>query len=97
MRYYFSVGYDNQRGTEKGVSLDRVTSRANLDVDLRKNLLLSFGMDGSVQKAKYNHSSIQVFDEAYNRRLKNIQQGYDTDWLWKQGMKTVNWSISINV
>ena len=24
-------------------------------------------MDGSVQKAKYNHSSIQVFDEAYNR------------------------------
>ena len=21
------------------------------------------------------------FDEAYNRRLKNIQQGYDTDWL----------------
>ena len=67
VRYYFSVGYDNQRGTEKGVSLDRVTSRANLDVDLRKNLLLSFGMDGSVQKAKYNHSSIQVFDEAYNR------------------------------
>lgn len=67
VRYYFSVGYDNQRGTEKGVSLDRITSRANIDVNLRKNILLSFGMDGSVQKASYNHSSINVFDEAYNR------------------------------
>ena len=62
VRYYFSVGYDNQRGTEKGVSLDRITSRANIDVNLRKNVLLSFGMDGSVQKAKYNHSSINVYD-----------------------------------
>ena len=66
-RYYFSVGYDNQRGTEKGVDLNRITSRANIDIDLRKNLLLSFGMDGSVQKATYNHTSISVFDEAYNR------------------------------
>lgn len=65
IRYYFSIGYDNQLGTEKGVSLDRLTTRTNIDVDLRKNVLLSFGVDGSVQKAKYNHSSINMFNEAY--------------------------------
>lgn len=65
IRYYFSVGYDNQLGTEKGVNLDRLTTRTNIDVDLRKNVLVSFGVDGSVQKAKYNHSSINMFNEAY--------------------------------
>lgn len=64
-RYYFSVGYDNQKGTELGVDLNRLTARTNIDVDLRKNVLLSFGIDGSVQKAKYNHSSLNLFDEAY--------------------------------
>ncbi|MEI3155800.1 MAG: hypothetical protein V8S95_12415 [Odoribacter sp.] len=57
------------------MSLDRITSRANVDVNLRKNVLLSFGMDGSVQKAKYNHSSIQVFDEAYNRSRARRSKG----------------------
>ena len=65
VRYYFSVGYDNQKGTEIGVGLNRLTARTNIDVDLRKNVLLSFGIDGSVQKAKYNHSSLNVFNEAY--------------------------------
>ncbi|WP_170154479.1 SusC/RagA family TonB-linked outer membrane protein [Mangrovibacterium diazotrophicum] len=64
-RYYFSMGYDDQQGTEKGVDLNRITARSNLDLDLRKNILLQFKVSGSVQKATYNHTSINVFDEAY--------------------------------
>lgn len=66
LRYYFSIGYDNQKGAEKGVDLERITTRANIDVNIRKNVILQFGMDGSVQKANYNHSSINIFNEAYN-------------------------------
>jgi TonB-linked SusC/RagA family outer membrane protein len=64
-RYYFSLGYDDQQGTEKGVDLSRITARANIDLDLRDNVLLSFKVSGSVQEATYNHSSISAFDEAY--------------------------------
>lgn len=64
-RYYFSMGYDDQQGTEKGVDLNRITARSNLDLDLRDNVLLQFKVSGSVQKATYNHTSINVFDEAY--------------------------------
>ncbi|WP_430809669.1 MULTISPECIES: SusC/RagA family TonB-linked outer membrane protein [unclassified Carboxylicivirga] len=64
-RYYLSVGYDDQQGTDKGVDLNRITARSNIDLDLRDNLLLSFQLNGSVQKAKYNHNSINLFNEAY--------------------------------
>lgn len=64
-RYYFSVGYDDQEGTEKNTGLNRVTARSNLDLDLRDNLKLSFRLSGSVQKAKYNHNSVSPFDVAY--------------------------------
>lgn len=65
MRYYTSLGYNNEKGTEKGVGLERITARSNLDINLRSNVLVSIGIDGSVQSADYNHSSINVFDQAY--------------------------------
>lgn len=64
-RYYFSLGYDDQKGSEKNVGLSRITARSNVDFDLRDNLVLSFKFSGSIQKAKYNHSSINLFDQAY--------------------------------
>ena len=64
-RYYFSVGYNKNDGTEKGVTLNRLTARSNIDFDLRENFKLSLNMSGSVQEARYNHSSINVFDQAY--------------------------------
>ncbi len=64
-RYYFSLGYDDQQGTEKNVDLNRITTRSNLDLDLRDNILLSFRMSGSVQKATYNHNSVNPFNTAY--------------------------------
>lgn len=64
-RYYVSLGYDDQQGTERGVGLNRITARSNIDLDLRDNLLLSFKLSGSIQKAQYNHNSINLFNEAY--------------------------------
>ncbi|WP_163710062.1 SusC/RagA family TonB-linked outer membrane protein [Mangrovibacterium lignilyticum] len=64
-RYYFSLGYDDQPGTENGVGLKRITAMSKLDLDLRENLLLSFKISGSKQDAKHNHSSINAFNEAY--------------------------------
>ncbi len=64
-RYYVSLGYDDQKGTERGVGLNRITARSNIDLDLRDNLLLSFKLNGSIQKAQYNHNSINLFNEAY--------------------------------
>ena len=63
--YYFSVGYNLNNGTEKGVVLNRLTARSNLDVELRPNLKFQLSMSASVQEAEYNHSSINLFDEAY--------------------------------
>lgn len=65
VRYYTSFGYDNQQGTEIGVGLNRITARSNIDLDLRKNLLLSFKISGSIQNASYNHNSVNIFNEAY--------------------------------
>lgn len=65
MRYYASVGYDNQQGTEKNVGLERFTARSNMDFNVRKNFLVSLGITGSIQEAKYNHSAYSAFDEAY--------------------------------
>lgn len=65
VRYYFSVGYNNEKGTEKGVEVNRLTARSNVDFNLRKNILISLNMSGSVQEARYNHSSVNVFNQAY--------------------------------
>ncbi|MEH0157704.1 SusC/RagA family TonB-linked outer membrane protein [Limibacter armeniacum] len=64
-RYYFSLGYDDQTGTENNVGLNRITARSNVDLDLKDNLLLSLRMSGSVQEGTYNHSSINSFNTAY--------------------------------
>lgn len=64
-RYYFSLGYDDQKGTERNVGLNRLTARSNIDLDIRPNVLVSFKLNGSVQKAHYNHSSTNAFDTAY--------------------------------
>lgn len=64
-RYYFSLGSDNQQGSEMGVGLKRITARSNLDISLRDNVLLAFKLSGSNQDGNYNHSSINTFNTAY--------------------------------
>lgn len=65
LRYYFSVGYNDNKGTELGVDLSRITARSNIDLNLRKNVLISVSLSGSVQEGKYNHSSINLFNTGY--------------------------------
>ncbi len=64
-KFYISLGYDDQQGTEKNVDVNRITARSNIDLNLKDNLLLSFKLNGSIQKSKYNHSSINPFNVAY--------------------------------
>ncbi|MEL0454674.1 SusC/RagA family TonB-linked outer membrane protein [Flavobacteriaceae bacterium SZ-1-7] len=64
-KYYFSLGYDDQKGTEQNVDLNRITARSNLDLDVRDNVLVSFRINGSIQKGAYNHTSVNLFNQAY--------------------------------
>ncbi|MDE6451040.1 MAG: hypothetical protein K2L23_01880, partial [Odoribacter sp.] len=66
MRIYAGLNYDNQTGTEINVGLYRVSGRINGDFNLRKNVLISVGLSGSSQKAKYNYSGYSAFNEAFN-------------------------------
>ncbi|MCF0173336.1 MAG: SusC/RagA family TonB-linked outer membrane protein [Bacteroidales bacterium] len=63
-RYYASLAYNKQPGTEIGTGLDRITARINLDVNIRPNVLVGFNIEGYVQKAYYN-TGVNAFDEAY--------------------------------
>lgn len=65
VKYYFSLGYDDQEGDERNVNLDRITARSNLDINLRDNIVLGLRLSGAVQNAQYNHNSINTFDNAY--------------------------------
>lgn len=64
-RYYFSFGYTNSKGAEKGVNLSRLTARMNLSSRLRENILLDVRLSGSLQDADYNPEYYSAFDEAY--------------------------------
>ncbi|MCF0175360.1 MAG: SusC/RagA family TonB-linked outer membrane protein, partial [Bacteroidales bacterium] len=63
-RYYGSLAYNQQPGTEIGTGLDRITARINLDVNVRPNVLVGFNVEGYVQDAYYNNN-INAFNEAY--------------------------------
>ena len=64
-RYYFSFGYTNSKGAEKGADLSRLTARMNLSSRLRENILLDVRLSGSLQDADYNPGYYSAFDEAY--------------------------------
>lgn len=64
-RYYFSIGYTDNKGSEIGADLWRLTARMNLSTHLRDNILVDIRLSGSVQEADYNPSGYSAFDEAY--------------------------------
>ncbi len=64
-RYYFSVGFNDDRGSEINTDLKRLTARMNLSTRLRENMMVDVRLSGSVQQADYNPSSYSAFDEAY--------------------------------
>lgn len=64
-RYYFSFGYANNKGAERGVDLSRLTARMNLSTRLRENIMVDIRLSGSLQDADYNPGGYSAFDEAY--------------------------------
>jgi len=80
-RYYASLAYDKQPGNEIGTQLERLTSRANIDVDIRSNMLLSFNLEGYSQDAHYNlfGTGTTAFNEAYyaNRSISPYLENGD--------------------
>lgn len=64
-RYYASVGYDNDSGSEINTNLQRFTARMNLTSHVTNRVSVDLRMSGSYQDAKYNNPSYSVFDEAY--------------------------------
>ncbi len=64
-RYYFSLGFNDDRGSEINTDLKRLTARMNLSTRLRDNMMVDIRLSGSVQEADYNPSSYSAFDEAY--------------------------------
>lgn len=64
-KYYFSIGYNSNSGSEIGADLWRLTARMNLSTRLRDNILMDIRLSGSVQEADYNPVGYSAFDEAY--------------------------------
>ena len=64
-RYYASVGFNNDRGSEINQSLQRLTARLNISTHLRQNLTIDMRLNGSYQKGSYNTSYYSIFNEAY--------------------------------
>lgn len=64
-RYYFSVGFNDDNGSERGTDLQRLTARMNLSTHLRDNIMVDVRLSGSVQDAHYNPSNYSAFNEAY--------------------------------
>lgn len=64
-KYYASVGYDNDNGSEINTNLQRFTARMNLTSHVTNRISVDLRMSGSYQDAKYNNPSYSVFDEAY--------------------------------
>lgn len=64
-RFYASVGYDSNKGAERGADLQRFTARMNLNTHISNNVTLDLRLNGSVQEADYNPGYYSAFDEAY--------------------------------
>ena len=64
-RYYASVGFDKDNGSERGTDLQRVTARINLNTHVSNSVTLDLRLNGSVQDANYNPGYYSAFDEAY--------------------------------
>lgn len=76
-RYYASLGYDGDKGSEINTSLQRLTARLNLTSHVANHLTVDLRLSGSYQDASYNSPYYSAFDEAYY--TNRIFPCYNTD------------------
>lgn len=65
IRYYVSLGYNNDKGVTKREKSDRYTMRSSLNVNLSDKLKLNVGISGNMQKKFHNTPEISVVNFAY--------------------------------
>ncbi len=66
VRYYVSVGYNNEIGVSKTTYNNRFTTRANIDMNLSEKLMTSFSLSGNILGKNNLMSEINAMDYAYN-------------------------------
>ncbi len=63
--YYFSLGYANEQGVVRGEEVTRYTALIKSSVRVRDNLQLGFKMNGALNYTKRPHTSIDLYEYAY--------------------------------
>lgn len=96
-RYYFSLGYTSNLGSEIGTGLWRFTARMNLSTRLRENILFDARLSTSVQNADYNPSAYSAFDEAYYTSRTIPLRNEDGSLYYVQQPVNVNQTTQENV
>lgn len=66
VRYYASIGYDNEDGVSRNTYLKRYTMRVNLDADITKQLKAFVKLSGNIQKKNNLMDGLDAMDYAYN-------------------------------
>lgn len=64
--YYFSLGYNDEKGATMGVNYSMLTARINLITELAKNVKLNVGMSSGFTKNKRNNNIVDLYQYAYN-------------------------------
>lgn len=64
--YYMSVGYANDESVTTGEGLERYNVLAKINTKINRNIRLGLKVSGSLSKTDHPHTSIDVYEYAYN-------------------------------
>ena len=64
--YYMSVGYANDQSVTTGENLERYNVLAKINTRINRNIRLGLKVSGSLSKTERPHSTIDVYQYAYN-------------------------------
>ena len=64
--YYMSMGYANNNSVTIGEGLERYNVLAKINTRINRNIHLGLKVSGSLSKAEHPHTSIDVYEYAYN-------------------------------
>eukprot|EP01029_Cantina_marsupialis_P027308 TRINITY_DN759_c0_g1_i1.p1 TRINITY_DN759_c0_g1~~TRINITY_DN759_c0_g1_i1.p1 ORF type:complete len:1199 (-),score=125.62 TRINITY_DN759_c0_g1_i1:1617-5213(-) len=64
--YYFSGGYQNTQGTEVNVGIKNYNSNMRINTKFNERLRMDVKLSANYSKKRYNHSSLNLFDYAFN-------------------------------
>lgn len=66
VRYYVSVGYNNEGGVSRSTSTERYTTMAKMDVNFSENLRMNVSLSANAQKKNHLQDEIKAMEYAYN-------------------------------